>query len=87
MMEGIEKTTMGLWTLLARGILNIPTNNEEKNVDVIMVKDRLRKVNFINPARKPRDNTVKITFLGMLNNIPKPRAAIPAESDFINIEI
>lgn len=38
------------------------------------------KPNFIRPAVKPNIKTVGITPLGILNNMPKPNAAMPDQA-------
>jgi len=80
MVGGMQKTTGGWCILWAMGMQIIPTKKTAIKVANTIWMLKYIKPNFIRPAVKPNMKTVGITPFGILNNIPKPRAAMPDQA-------
>lgn len=80
MVGGMQKTTGGWCILWATGIQIIPTKNTAIKVANTMWTLKCINVNFIKPAVKPNIKTVGITPFGILNKMPKPKAAMPDQA-------
>tara|TARA_R110002049_G_C9178388_1_gene563382 strand:+ start:11944 stop:12207 length:264 start_codon:yes stop_codon:yes gene_type:complete len=74
---GIQKTTGGWCILCAMGMLITATKSTAIKVAKTMCTLKLIRANFMIPAPKPNKNTVMMVPRGMLNNMPKPKAAMP----------
>jgi len=80
MVGGIQNTTGGWWILWATGMQIMPIKNTAIKVDSTMWMLKCININFIKPAVKPNIKTVGITPFGILNKMPKPKAAIPDQA-------
>ncbi len=80
MVGGIQNTTGGWCILWATGIQIMPIKKTAIKVANTIWTLKCINANFIKPAVKPNIKTVGTTPLGILNKMPKPKAAIPDQA-------